>query len=40
MTSAVGVPGFEMTFLVTGIPREEQVQESDELSSAGKVKPS
>jgi len=36
----VGVPKLEVTFLVTGIPREEQVQDSDELSAVGKLEPS
>jgi len=36
----VDVPALEVTFLVTGIPQEEQVQDSDELAAVGKLEPS
>jgi len=37
LTSAEGVPALKLTFLVTEIPREEHVQNSDELSEIGRL---
>ena len=37
LTTAEGVPALKLTFLVTRIPREEHLQDNDELLAIGKL---
>jgi len=37
LTTAEGVPAPTLTFLVTGIPQEEHLQDNDELLTIGKL---
>jgi len=37
LTSVEGVPALTVSFLVTGIPQEEDLQDSNELSAVGKL---
>jgi len=37
LSSPADVPELRLTFLIAGIPREEHVQETDELTAVGKL---